>query len=247
MRCIALLAAALLALPAQALLTRGDRDDAEYLELATRYPSALRVSNAGEGVLIAPRWLLTSAQVAQTLQSGDRSRPVVEVAGREYRAQLFIAHPEWKAGSDSDLALVLLAEPVTGIEPTAIYRENDEADEAVRIVAHGETVSIEGTSRKADGRKRAAINTVDRVDAKTFSVAVKSGEDASDLQGAPLASERGAPAFVEIRGSILVAGLFSTSEGNLKTFVRVSSFARWIDTTMYRVAVEEAAATTPRR
>jgi hypothetical protein len=38
MRNILLAAALLAALPAQSLLIRPDRDDAEYVELATRYP-----------------------------------------------------------------------------------------------------------------------------------------------------------------------------------------------------------------
>ena len=65
----ALLAAALAAQPAGALLIRPDRDDAEYLELATRYTSSVLLEAPdGEGVLIAPRWVLTAAHMAKALQ-----------------------------------------------------------------------------------------------------------------------------------------------------------------------------------
>ena len=39
---------------------RADRDDAEYLELATRYGACIPLAFEGEGVLVASRWVLTS-------------------------------------------------------------------------------------------------------------------------------------------------------------------------------------------
>ena len=71
MICRALIASAALAslpLPAGAILIRPDRDDAEYLELATRYPASIALPAGGEGVLIAPRWVLTAAHRAKALQ-----------------------------------------------------------------------------------------------------------------------------------------------------------------------------------
>src|SRR5258705_13402597 len=82
--------AALIALPAAALLTRPDRDDAEYLELATKYPSALLLTPAGaEGVLIAPRWVLTSADVARTLRDAKK----VRVGPAEHDVAAIYPHP----------------------------------------------------------------------------------------------------------------------------------------------------------
>ena len=40
------LLAALCAFPAAAILIRADREDAEYVELATRYPQSIRVRHA---------------------------------------------------------------------------------------------------------------------------------------------------------------------------------------------------------
>ena len=63
------------ALPCAAILIRPDRDDAEYLELALRYVSSLALGpSGGEGVLIAPRWVLTAARglmVAGILRATD--------------------------------------------------------------------------------------------------------------------------------------------------------------------------------
>jgi len=65
---LALVAASLAALPAGALLMRADRDDAEYLELATRYGACIPLAFEGEGVLVASRWVLTSTRVANGLR-----------------------------------------------------------------------------------------------------------------------------------------------------------------------------------
>jgi hypothetical protein len=225
MRSIAFLAALLAAVPAQAILIRADRDDAEYMELATRYPSSIELAPGIEGVLIAPRWVLTSAQAAILLQSAKRSA-----------VQSTFVHP------DSGIALVLLREAVTGIEPTPISRDRDEIDEIVRIVGHGETGRLGEAARRLDGKKRAAINTVDRVMPLTLRLRLKSAEEASDLQGAAAPGEHGAPLFMEISGRISVAGIFSANDGDWQVFIRVSSFAQWIDDTMFKAATEEAAA-----
>ena len=46
-----------LTLPAGAILIRADRDDAEYLELATKYVASVAIAPVdAEGALIAPSW-----------------------------------------------------------------------------------------------------------------------------------------------------------------------------------------------
>ena len=68
LRSLLALCASCLALPAGAILIRPDRDDSEYLELATRYSSSVLLNAPdGEGVLIAPRYVLTAAHMARAL------------------------------------------------------------------------------------------------------------------------------------------------------------------------------------
>lgn len=224
--------AACIATPSAALLIRPDRDDAEYLELATRYPSAISLgAQGGEGVLIAPRWVLTTARGAS---SSLRTRGSgLSIAGKRHAVQAVFAHP------DADIDLVYLKDAVTGIEPTPIYRRDDEAGKGVVIVGHGPTGRIDGDAAARDGRKRAAINTVARVLGKMFLVAVKPLDDASDLQGALTPAETGAPAFIERDDDIRVAGLALRTEGGNETYLRVSAFAEWIDTTMLDAAFAE--------
>ena len=241
--------AACLALPAQAILTRADRDDEEYRELAGRYPATASLGAAGGGgVLIAPRWVLTAAHRAAPLRA---PKAALSIGGRPHEIQEVFVHPDWTPGGEADLALVFLRAPVAGVEPVAIYRLADEAGEAARIVGLGATGRIGEAARKSDGQPRAAINTVDRVGPRMLGLRLKGPEDASDLQGALAPDEGGAPAYFEAGGRILVGGIASWTHdanrdgvagnvGDWENYTRVSAFAGWIDEVMSKAAVAEA-------
>jgi hypothetical protein len=227
---VAILACLLLAPPAGALVIRADREEAEYLEMATRYGSAVALSPAGgEGVLIAPRWVLTAAHRARALQDAKAPRRL-EIAGRSHEIQAIFPHPLWKSGGENDVALILLRDAVRGIEPTPLYRASDEAGKSVVIVGHG------------DGRKkRAAINTVDRVTPRALALRVKPLEEASDLQGAATAGDTGGPAFLQTDDDALwVAGILCAPEAEWQSYARVSAFVPWIEETLMAQARQDA-------
>jgi hypothetical protein len=214
-------ALAALALCAHGIQIRPDRDDAEYLELATRYPSAVALPE-GEGVLIAPRWVLTSAQRAKALRDA-KPIPRLRFGDDEHEIQSFFV---------GDVGLILLRKGVRGIEPSRLYREGDESGKTVAIVGHG----------NADRKKRAAINTVDRVQPRALGMRVKPLDEASDLQGAAVPDDAGAPMFVEAPSGFLVAGILASIAGDWESYVRVSALVPWIEATMLDVATKEAAA-----
>ena len=220
-------AAACSMLPAAALVIRPDREDAEYLELATRYTSAIPLgASAGEGVLLNSRWILTAAHRGQPLRDPAARRLLL---GKDtYEVVDVYLHPDWKGGTENDIALVRLGKDVKGIEPTAIYRAEDESGKTVVIAGHG------------GGKKRAAINTVDRVTPLTLGLHIKPLDDASDLQGQATAAETGGPAYIESKGEILVAGILHGVADGWETHARVSAFAPWIEATMLEVARKEA-------
>jgi hypothetical protein len=253
----ALIAALLIlaACPAGALLTRPDRDDAEYLELATRYPATVRIDapDAG-GVLVSPRWILTAAHVAAAMRDAPkRPRPVI--GGRAYEVQAFYLHPDWKPGGAPDVALLHLKIPVEDVEPAPIYRPSDEAGKTVRLVGHGSSGRIGGKSPTAGGdrKARAGVNTVDRVTPLTLGLRLKGADEASDLQGAFSAGDRGGPAYVEIEGQPVVVGIGYATEdangdgilgnaGDWDLFVRLSPLVDWINQVTAKAAAAESAA-----
>jgi hypothetical protein len=225
-----LLAAGVAALPSAALQTRLDRDDAEYVELASRYRSAVKLPS-GEGVLIAARWILTAPEPAQALRAaGSAAR--IAIAGRDHEVEAIV--------TSEDLALVLLREAASGVEPTPVYRESDESGKGLAIVGHGPAGAIGGTP-KVDGKARAGLNTVDGATSRTLQVGIKSGDDRSDLQGALTPAEIGAPAYlVNDDGRTYVAGIARAADGKVEIYTRVSARAGWIESTMWDAAKKEA-------
>ena len=242
-----LLAAAAIAaaFPAWALVLRADRDDAEYVELATRYGSAVPVGSYGEGALIAPRWILTSGNVARALREAKGALRL-RIGEAERDVQEILTPPE------GDIALLLLREPIEGIEATPVYRDSDEGRQAVVIASHGARGRIGEAAVVRDGKARAAINTVDRVEARMLGLRLKAPDDASDLQGAAGPGDEGAPAFLEKDGRLFVAGVAQGPRGGAvprvgdwDPYTRVSSYAEWIDEAMFRSASDEARKDSP--
>jgi hypothetical protein len=207
------MAGVLAAWPAAALLTRPDREDAEYRELASKYPSSIALAeSASEAVLIAPRWLLVPGPRAQALEGAGR----IAIGGARYDIEKLYEHPS------GALALVFLRTPVADVEPSPVYRPRDEQGKPVAFVGHGR------------GAARAAINTVDRVDANSLSLRVKPLDEASDLQGSLTADELGAPLFIEVSEEPFVAGIAVDAGREWQTFARLSSYAAWIDDSMWK-------------
>jgi Trypsin len=235
-----LLAACLAAaLPAAAILMRADRDEAEYLELASRYASAVSLGAAGgEGVLIAPRWVLTSAHRAQAIEE-MKSRPKVRIGGRDYDIQSTFIRPPWTRGGSNDIALLFLARPVSGVAPTPLYADSDESDQGVVIVGHGASGKAGAAELSHDGRARAAINTVNRVEPRRLGLRLKEGDDRSDLQGAITPEETGGPAYIETKQGIFVAGIAIGTEEAWQNYARVSFYVPWIEGVMLDAVKQE--------
>jgi len=235
------LVTALAATGSHALLIRPDRDDAEYVEMATKYVSAvpIDVPGGGEGVLIRAQWVLTSARVGAALKE-MKSPPPIRIGGRDARIQAIYVHPTWRAGADSgDIALLYLASAAK-VEPTPLYRTDDEAGKSVVIVGHGATGKLGEKEMREDHKMRAGINTVDRLSPRIFAMTVKKGDDASDLQAAFTAGETGGPAYYQTESNeLFVMGIASSTKDDTQVFVRVSAYVPWIEATIEQAAKDE--------
>ncbi|MEP7261984.1 MAG: trypsin-like peptidase domain-containing protein [Usitatibacter sp.] len=220
-RLLLVLGAACCALPAAALTIRPDREDAEYLELSSKYPAAIRLRGAGEGVLVAPRWILTSASTVRKLR--EAKVPALAVGSREFEVLEYFLH--------EGLGLVALKKDVKDVPFTPLFRGANEEGQTVVLVGHG-----------GDGRKRASINTIDVVSTQALGMRIKPLTEASDLQGMLTPAETGAPIFLQIGGDLTVAGIASGTDGTRETYERVSAFSLWIEATMVEVGRKEAEA-----
>ena len=84
--------------PAEAIVFRHDRDEKLFLDLGRQYPATAKIRRVGtkkisgaEGILIAPRWILTAAHVSKLLAQGGE----VELRNKTYTADKVVTHPEW--------------------------------------------------------------------------------------------------------------------------------------------------------
>jgi hypothetical protein len=185
-----------------------------------------------EGVLIAPSWVLTSARVARALDG----KGSVTIDGKNYKLKSVHPHPT------ADIGLLFLGSGYRNtdldFQPARLYRAADEGGKTVVIVGHGANGKIGSPLARelSDRKKRAGVNTIDRLGSREFDLGIKPADQASDLQGALGAGDFGGPAFIETREGLLVAGIATSAQGEWQTYVRVSAFVAWIEATMVDVA-----------
>jgi hypothetical protein len=231
---------ALIAATSDAIIIRHDRSDANYVALAKGFLAYGDVVEAGS-TLIASRWLLTAAHVAQEISPYTS---FVVVNGRRYAIDLVILHPDYvKAGlrGPRDLALLRLTTPVKGVEPVSLYRSQDEAEQIVTFIGRGQT----GTGRTGptgeDGKLRGATNKLERVSTTSVFFQFDSPQTATELEGISGPGDSGGPALVKVGKKWAIVGVSSANDGNGKglcrydtteVYARVSTAVEWIESTM---------------
>lgn len=218
------------------IVIRHDRPDSLYVALGARFPAVARVGRAGDGTLIAPRWVLTAGHVAATV---NVARAEVMINGRGYRIARAFAHPAWVELGPHDLGLVELVEPVTDVAPLALYGGDDEKGREVVLVGHGATRDGHGGVWREDGVRRGATNVVDDAEEGILVFRFDAPPGGTELEGAPGRGDSGGPALLEQESAWFVIGVSSAgfdgdagpgTYGAVDHFTRVSSYLDWIRT-----------------
>jgi hypothetical protein len=256
-----LLALLVVSFSASAIVIRDDVDDSKYRVPASEFPALVDMPGEGHGVLIAPQWVVTAAH-AVTWQSEIKQ---VTIAGVPRDVERLVIHPGYKKppqklldqalatwdwtlfrvllSSSDDIALLKLAQPVTGVSPVAINKSDDEFGQIIEIIGKGATGNgVTGyefsSSRRTELRR--AYNKVTGADGRWLCYMFDKPSDALPLEGGSGSGDSGGPVLLQTEKGLLLAGLTSWSDpqstnrtpgryGQITCNVRLSHYKDWIE------------------
>jgi len=238
--------------PVSAIVVRHDRSPAAFERLGDLYPAAVSLSpqgGRGESTLIAPEWLLTAAHVAEHMKPG---REIV-IDGETYRAVQIAAHPDWQLRPiQHDIALIRLDRAVSGRQPAALYRGDEEEGATVVFIGAGTSGTGRTGPERDDRVRRLATNRVDAADAMwvRFRFDAPGEPGSSWLEGISGMGDSGGGALMETGEGLVVIGVSSWQDtsptqraqgryGVVEHYTRVSTHAGWLDEVMASPAPAE--------
>jgi secreted trypsin-like serine protease len=235
MRRLLLVALLAISFTASAVIIRGDVNDAKYRVPTSAFPALVDMPGEGQGVLIAPQWVVTAAHAAPMQMQGIEEE--VSIGGVARRVERVITYPGYKKlpnklikealasgdlskahaflAASNDIALIELASPVTDVTPVPIYRGNKEVGMTVELVGKGATGNgTVGQDPHSSHRTvlRRAFNVIVGADARYVWYRFDPPPSALPLEGVTGSGDSGGPLLIGDGNSKQLVGLASWSK-----------------------------------
>lgn len=235
MRRLLLVALLAISFTASAVVIRSDVKNARYRVSASAFPALVDMPGEGQGVLIAPRWVVTAAHAAPMQMQGMEDD--VSIDGVARKVKRVITYPGYKRvpeslvkealasgdiskvwaflASSNDIALIELASPVTDVTPVPLYLGNKEVGMTVELVGKGATGN--GTVGQDPhsphrGVLRRAFNVIVGADARYVWYRFDPPPSALPLEGITGSGDSGGPLLIGDGSSRQLVGLASWSK-----------------------------------
>ena len=234
------------------MITRHDKDDSEFIELAKRFEKYICHLNLPdcEGTIIADQWVLSAAhcsvEIANKFKAGKKHFVIIN--DEEIEVDKVIMHPSSmvrESGDDDDIALLHLKTKPIGAFQAKLYIDNDEVDKLIYMVGRGDKgdglVGVNGN----DGKQRASTNRIERATDKwlywTFDHPSTKTKYLTEYEGISGPGDSGGPAFILKNDIVYLAGISSGQDqkggdeglyGVEEYYTRVSQYIKWINEEM---------------
>lgn len=230
---------------ADAIVIRDDVPDTNYRVAASAFPALADLPYEGQGILIAPQWVVTAAHaVAWQTDMGMKIKDVT-IEGVPYAVERVIVYPGYKSMpndlvasalktgdarpamefhlSSNDVALLKLAAPVRGVTPAQLYTGDVRVGDVVEIIGKGATgTGLTGFGSGSSHRTalRRAFTRLSSVQDHWLAYTFEKPPSALPLEGMAGSGDSGGPVLVNVRGQWQVAALasFKFVDGDARAF-----------------------------
>lgn len=235
MRRLLLVALLTISFTASAVVIRSDVKDDKYRVPVPAFPALVDMPGEGQGVLIAPQWVVTAAHAAPMQMQGMEDE--VSIGGVPRKVTRVITYPGYKRlpdklvkqalasgdiskvytflASSNDIALIELASPVTDVTPVSLYRGSKEVRMTVELVGKGATGNgTVGQDPHSSHRTflRHAYNVIIGADTRYVWYRFDPPPSALPLEGVMGSGDSGGPLLIGDGNSRQLVGLASWSK-----------------------------------